>query len=107
MSTRSLPRRQPFFNSEIPPLVAGDRLTRDEFHRRYLAMPHINKAELIEGVVYLPSPVSLEGHGAPHCDFITWLGHYRAHTVGVQGADNATVRLDLDNEPQPDVFLRI
>jgi Uma2 family endonuclease len=107
MSTRTLPLRQPAFNSEIPPLVAGDRLTRDEFHRRYMAMPHVTKAELIEGVVYRPSPVSLEGHGEPHGDFITWLGIYRAHTPGVQGADNATVRLDLDNEPQPDVFLRI
>src|SRR5207237_1615798 len=44
---------------------------------------------------------------APHLDFNTWLGHYRAFTSGVQGADNATIRLDLDNEPQPDVFLRI
>jgi Uma2 family endonuclease len=107
MSTRSLPLRQSVLNCEIPPLVAGDRLTRDEFHRRYMAMPEVNKAELIEGVVYMPSPVSLDGHGAPHYYFITWLGTYQAYTPGVQGADNATVRLDLDNEPQPDVFLRI
>jgi len=94
-------------NSEIPPLVAGDRLTREEFHRRYMAMPDVNKAELIEGVVYVPSPVSLEGHCAPHADLISWLGQYRAHTVGVQAGDNGTLRLDLDNEPQPDAFLRI
>ena len=107
MSTRSLPSRQSVLNSEIPPLVAGDRLTRDEFHRRYMAMPQVNKAELIEGVVYMPSPVSLEGHCAPHADLISWLGQYRAHTVGVKAGDNGTLRLDLDNEPQPDAFLRI
>lgn len=107
MSTRMLPGQRPFSNSDIPPLVAGDRLSRDEFHRRYLAMPHIKKAELIEGVVYVPSPVSLTGHSAPHADIITWLGHYRAFTPGTQAGDNGTVMLDLDNEPQPDAFLRI
>ncbi len=30
-----------------------------------------------------------------------------AFTPGVRCYDNATVRLDLDNEPQPDVQLRI
>jgi len=88
-------------------LTAGDRLSRDEFERRYAAMPHQKKAELIEGVVYMPSPVSTESHGAPHADLMTWLGLYRSRTPGVQVADNATVRLDWDNEPQPDAFLRI
>jgi Uma2 family endonuclease len=92
---------------EIPPLENGDRLTRAEFERRYEAMPHLKKAELIEGVVYVPSPVSLEDHGEPHFDLITWLGYYRAYTPGVQGGDNSTLRMDLDNEPQPDAFLRI
>lgn len=91
----------------VLPLQPGDRLSRTEFERRYAAMPHVKKAELIEGVVYMPSPVSTENHGAPHFDLITWLGGYRARTPGVQGGDNATVRLDLDNEPQPDAFLRI
>jgi Uma2 family endonuclease len=91
----------------IPPLAAGDRLTRAEFERRYKAMPNVKKAELIEGVVYMPSPVSTEGHGAPHADFIGWLVQYRAMTPGVQVGDNSTLRLDLDNEPQPDAFLRI
>ncbi len=35
----------------IPPLESGDCLTRDEFERRYSAMPRLNKAELIEGAV--------------------------------------------------------
>jgi Uma2 family endonuclease len=92
---------------EVPPLVAGDRLTRDEFERRYHSMPHVKKAELIEGVVYMPSPVSLDGHSVPHADFMAWLGVYKAATPGTQAGDNGTVRLDMDNEPQPDAFLRI
>jgi len=94
-------------SERVPELVAGDRLTRDEFERRYAAMPGLEKAELIEGVVYVPSPVRCEAHGRPHAVVITWLGVYEAATPGVQVADNATVRLDLDNEPQPDAFLRI
>lgn len=93
--------------AKVLPLVAGDHLTRDEFERRYHAMPHVKKAELIEGIVYMPSPVSLEGHAVPHANFIGWLIHYRAYTPGVQAGDNGTLRLDLDNEPQPDAFLRI
>jgi hypothetical protein len=34
--------------SIIPPLENGDRLTCFEFERRYAAMPHLKKAELIE-----------------------------------------------------------
>jgi Uma2 family endonuclease len=91
----------------IPLLRNGDRLTAAEFERRYSAMPGITKAELIEGVVYMPSPVSQEEHGGPHFDLITWLGVYRAFTPGVNGGDNSTLRLDLDNRPQPDAFLRL
>jgi Uma2 family endonuclease len=91
----------------IPPLENGDRLTRDEFERRYEAMPHLKKAELIEGVVYVPSPARLRHHGRPQVDLITWLGVYLAATPGVEGGDNTTVRLDLENEPQPDAVLLI
>jgi Uma2 family endonuclease len=91
----------------VPPLENGDRLTRDEFERRYEAMPHLKKAELIEGVVYVPSPVRYRHHGAPHAHLISWLGQYAAGTPGVEVSDNSTVRLDLDNEPQPDALLLI
>lgn len=91
----------------IPPLENGDRLTRAEFERRYTAMPHLKKAELIEGVVYVPSPVSFEQHGGQHADVMTWLGVYWAATPGVQVGDNTTVVLEGDNEPQPDALLRI
>ena len=89
----------------VPPLENGDRLTRDEFELRYHAMPHVKKAELLEGEVYMGSPVSTEFHGAPHNDLGTWLGVYNASTRGVGVGDNSTVRLDIDNEPQPDLFL--
>lgn len=94
-------------SGRIPELVAGDRLTRDEFERRYEAIPHVHKAELIEGVVYMPSPVRQGLHSRPHSDVVTWLGNYKAATPCVDTGDNGTVRLDLDNEPQPDAFLRL
>jgi Uma2 family endonuclease len=90
-----------------PPLENGDRLTRDEFERRYSAMPQGKKAELIEGVVHMPSPIRIHQHGRPHAHLIGWLFHYVAHTPHVDLGDNTTVRLDLDNEPQPDVVLLV
>jgi hypothetical protein len=91
----------------LPPLEPGDRLSRDEFERRYEAMPQLKKAELIEGVVHIPSPVRWNQHTAPHADLIGWLGTYRAFTQGVRAGDNGTVRLDLENELQPDGVLII
>src|SRR5262252_5463288 len=91
----------------VPPLENGDVLTRAEFERRYEAMPHLKKAELIEGVVYVPSPVRHRHHGALHAHLIGWLGQYAAGTPGVEVSDNSTVRLDLDNEPPPDALLLI
>jgi len=75
--------------------MAGDRLTRAEFERRYEAHPEIKKAELIEGVVHMPSPTRFEKHGRPHSDIITWLGLYCAMTPGVRSGTNVTVRLDF------------
>lgn len=97
MSTAALP---------IPSLRQGDHLSRDEFERRYEAMPDV-KAELLDGVVYImSSPVSTE-HGDPHGDLMTWLGVYKAHTPGTASGDNATVRLTETSEPQPDTNLRL
>ena len=93
---------------DAPPLLqAGDRLTRPEFERRYEAMPRLKKAELIDGRVYMPSPVRAKSHGKPHADLTTWLGFYTAVTPGVETLSDATVRLNLDDEPQPDVLLRV
>ncbi len=90
-----------------PPLEPGDHLSRDEFERRYHLMPGVKKAELLEGVVHMPSPVRWDQHGRQHAQIIHWLVTYEHATDGVQTADNATIRLDLDNEPQPDATLII
>src|SRR5262245_24233352 len=91
----------------VPPLRHGDRLTRDEFERRYEAMPHVKKAELIEGVVHMPSPVNQRHHGRPHIRLGYWIASYELYTPGVEAGDGSTIRLDLNNEPQPDILLFI
>ncbi|MBP7961692.1 MAG: Uma2 family endonuclease [Caldilineaceae bacterium] len=88
-------------------LTPGDRLTRYEFERRYDAMPDLKKAELIEGVVYMPSPVRYDVHGQPHAQIMGWLFVYSTATPGTGIGDNTSVRLDLENEPQPDALLRL
>jgi Uma2 family endonuclease len=98
----------PARDEPIPPLVNGDRLSRPEFERRYDAMPHLKKAELIDGIVFMPPPsITHEVHSSPHFDLISWLGLYRMSTSGVIGGDNGSIRLDLSNMPQPDAFLLI
>ena len=106
-SLMDVPLQEPPKPLFIPPLENGDRLTRAEFERRYEAMPHVRKAELIDGEVYLPSPVRVKQHGVPNYDLLTFLGIYSHFTSGVCGAGNATVRLDMQNEPQPDGLLYI
>lgn len=88
-------------------LENGDRLTRAEFERRYAAMPQLKKAELIEGVVYMAAALRYRRHGNPHSYLLAWISIYAAHTPGVEPADNTTVRLDGENEPQPDALLRL
>jgi Uma2 family endonuclease len=90
--------------SDVLPLENGDRLTRWEFERRYEAMPHVKKAELVEGVVYMPSPVRLI-HAEAQAYVVGWLAAYRVATPDVRLVDNGTVRLDADNEVQPDALL--
>ena len=90
-----------------PSLENGDRLTRPEFERRYAAMPQLKKAELIEGIVYMSSPLKYDEHAVPHSKVITWLSVYAASTRYTACADNATVRIDIDNEVQPDALLHI
>jgi Uma2 family endonuclease len=94
----------PDHNGAIPPLESGDRLTRAEFMRRYEAMPDV-KAELIEGVVYVSSPVRHKKRGRPHSRLVGWLINYEAGTAGVEATDTSTILLDLDNTPQPDALL--
>ena len=55
----------------------------------------------------MASPTRSGSHARPHAATITWLGSYAASAPGVLVNDNPTVRLDLDNEPQPDAALLI
>ncbi|MFN9616621.1 MAG: Uma2 family endonuclease [Dolichospermum sp.] len=98
----------PLQASTIPHLTNGDKLTRYEFERRYNAVSKPKKAELIEGIVYImPAALRFRSHGQPHGRILTWLGNYEAMTPGVALGVEPTVRLDLDNEPQPDAVLII
>lgn len=96
-----------FLRSQLPPLENGDRLTRPEFERRYTAMPELKKAELIEGIVYMASPLRFRPHAEPHGNLIGWLWTYKVATPQVEMGIEPTVRLDVDNEPQPDGVLLI
>jgi Uma2 family endonuclease len=86
-------------------LEAGDNLTREEFHRRYCQRPDIKKAELIDGVVYVPSPVRLRYHGRQTGFVMAWLGMYVSQHPEVILGDNATVYMLGQVEVQPDAFL--
>lgn len=92
-------------HKRAPVLQNGDYLTRTEFERRFDATPGLKKADLIEGIVYLSSPVSVALHGRPHSHLTGWLGQYVARTSGLDAASSASVRLDEANMPQPDAVL--
>lgn len=89
----------------VPPLRAGDKLTREEFLRRWEAHPKIKLAELIGGTVYMPPPVSVD-HGGMDGDVGAWLGMYKAFTPGTASERNTTSFM-LDDTPQPDLNLRL
>lgn len=86
-------------------LESGDRLTRDEFHRRYSARPDIKKAELVDGVVYVPSPLRSREHGRPHALVMLWLGTYCLRDPKLIVDDNSTVFLEHRSEVQPDACI--
>ena len=90
----------------IPPLVEGDWLDQPTFHARYEAMPPGTRAELINGVVYMPSPVG-RPHSREHMATSAWLNDYLANTSGVEGLENVFTPLGLKSEPQPDLMLRV
>jgi Uma2 family endonuclease len=93
--------------STVPVLEQGDHLSRAEFERRYDAMPELKKAELIEGIVSMASPVRLRRHGRPHSYISAWITSYEGHTPGVLTGDNVSIRLAGDEMPQPDAVLMI
>jgi hypothetical protein len=101
MSTGERAKRKTFL-----PLEPGQRLDRPTFHERYEAMPPDTRAELVGGVVYMPSPSSND-HGEQNNDVGGWLFHYKRFTPGVRSPNDATVILDELAELQPDCQLRI
>lgn len=108
MSTHVSTRRPDLRNKNlVPRLENGDRLTREEFHRRYEAMPENVKAELIKGIVYMASPVRADNHGKPHARIMSVFGIYELSTNGIDLLDNTTYIASDHYEPQPDVVLRI
>lgn len=90
----------------FPLLETGYHLMQPEFHRRYEQMPEVKRAELIEGVVFIGSPVRL-AHAKSNSQVSCWLEIYIAATPGLESGVGASVILDRNNEYQPDVFLRI
>jgi len=90
----------------VLPLERGDFLSREEFLRRWEAMPQLKRAELIRGVVYMPSPVSAE-HARMETRVATWLGTYIAHTAGCDAGNNMTWLMLEEELPQPDTSLWI
>ena len=87
------------------PLENGDRLSREEFERRYQGENY--KAELIEGIVHMAAALRFRSHGQPHGQMMMWLMNYVTETEGTLAGDAPSVRLDQNNEPQPDLVLMI
>jgi Uma2 family endonuclease len=88
-----------------PGLVTGERLTVEEFLRRWEDLPELKNAELIDGVVYVPSPVS-RIHGDLDTRIHWWLAHYAHATPGCRAGSNSTWLMS-GSAAQPDAYLRI
>jgi Uma2 family endonuclease len=107
IATESTPHSAGWTGVGLQPLENGAHLSAFEFIRRYDAMPEVKKAELVNGIVYMASPIQLDQHGEPDALIQTWLGTYGIATFGVKHATNSTTRLGPDDVPQPDALLRI
>jgi Uma2 family endonuclease len=101
-SVQAVPVNQP----SLPPLKPGDHLDQKTFHERYEAMPPETRAELIGGIVYMPSPLKLP-HASTQPKVSHWLSIYDDHTPGTAVTDSASTILSEDSEVQPDLGLMI
>src|SRR6266481_511653 len=99
-----MPRTRRPRAAESPRLIAGDHLDIEEFRRRYEASLEIKKAELINGIVYMPPPV-FDDHSTPHNIAATWIGSYFVNTPGTKAHNDRTLQLVGYNQVQPDVCL--
>jgi Uma2 family endonuclease len=102
----AVPKPMPVPEPDVPELHSGDRMTRADFHRIYEQMPEDFRAELVEGTVYVASPLRRR-HGTRHPAMSTLLFAYQGNTPGVETGDNTTVLLGDEGEPQPDLYLRV
>ncbi len=89
-----------------PLLLTGDQMRQPEFHRRYEECADDIRFELVGGIVYMASPLSL-----PHSDYDEELGFafglYRRATTGIEVLRGVSIILGEFSEPQPDLGLRI
>ncbi len=92
---------------DFPLLENGDEMSAGEFMERYERMPNVKKAELINGVVYMASPVSLDLHSEPHAHLLGVIFNYKIHVPAIRIADNGTTKLGKKDIPQPDIKLFI
>src|ERR1700735_5367681 len=100
----SVLRNTPKLKKELPPLENGDHLDQKTFHERYEAMPAGVRAELIGGIVFMPSPLK-KPHRRTRALVMHWLGGYEDATPGTEGFGKATNILGQQSEPQPDTCL--
>jgi len=103
---KTLQTNSPAEQAEVPRLEAGDHLSQMAFHELYSAMPPKFRAELIEGVVIVPSPLFTD-HARFHSLVMAWLVQYDCATPGTWSLDNASLLLPPDAEVQPDASLLI
>jgi Uma2 family endonuclease len=89
-----------------PELRDGDRMTQREFHAIYGLMPKHVRAQLIAGRVYVASPMKVN-HGRSTPPMAALLTLYEARTPGVEAMEGSTVILSEEDEPEPDLMLRI
>ncbi len=95
----------PALDRFVQPLRAGEHLSQEEFLRRWEALPSLKHAELIQGRVFLPSPVS-NPHSQMHFPMSFWTTHYVMLTPGCDGGLEGTW-LMLEDVPQPDIAIVI
>ena len=93
-------------SESLPPLEPGDHLDQKTFHERYKAMPPGCRAELIGGVVFMPSPLK-RPHSRMHGLLHRWIDEYEEATPGTESHLAATTILDDEAELEPDVGLLI
>lgn len=93
------------FFSSVPPLESGDVLDADEYWRRYQSTPVGLKAERIRNRVFIMSPLRAVQHGNPHALLSLWLGTYALEFSSLTVSNNATIRLNAENDPQPDLCM--